>query len=127
MYAVLALAIVGTLGGIAYKLDHNGFVRGKAEIQQAWDAANAEARAREAAASAAAAKALAAERAKRKIVIQEVTRYVDKIVDRPVYSNVCLDDDGLRCLGSAINGQDASGCKPSGAVPASTATDGQGR
>ena len=36
---MVALAVLGTLGGIAYKLDHNGYERGKGEVKQEWDAA----------------------------------------------------------------------------------------
>ena len=39
-YGLIALAILGALGGIGYKLDHNGFERGKGEVQVAWDKAN---------------------------------------------------------------------------------------
>lgn len=35
-------------------------------------------------------------------------RTVETIVDRPVYRNVCLDDDGLRELNEAIAGQPAA-------------------
>lgn len=118
LYAVAAIALVGAVGGLYYKVNHDGYERGKGEIKQQWDAANLEARQREAEASAKAAKELAEARAKRKVIVQERTVYVDKIVDRPVYLNQCLDADGLRCLGSAIRGENAAGCKPDGTMPA---------
>lgn len=34
-----------------------------------------------------------------------VTVTVEKLVDRPVYINQCLDDDGLRTLNEQITGQ----------------------
>lgn len=34
-----------------------------------------------------------------------VTVTVEKLVDRPVYINQCLDDDGLRILNEQITGQ----------------------
>jgi hypothetical protein len=34
---------------------------------------------------------------------QAITRTVEKIVQRPVYRNVCLDTDGLQQLGAAIH------------------------
>lgn len=39
--------------------------------------------------------------------IKERIRYVEvqKIVEKPVYSNVCFDDDGLRELNRAIGGK----------------------
>jgi len=123
LYAVAALAVIGALGGLYYKVNNDGYQRGKGEVQTAWDAANEKARAEEAARSAAAAKALAEAKAKRRVVIQERTVYVDKIVDRPVYRNQCFDADGLRCIGSAIRGESAAGCKPDGGMPATAAPD----
>lgn len=34
--------------------------------------------------------------------IRTIRTTVEKIVDRPVYRNICFDDDGLRALTSAI-------------------------
>ncbi len=113
-YGLIALSIIGALGGIGYKVRESG----KDVIRLEWAAANEEARRREQEASAKAAADLAAERAKRKVVIRERTTYVDKIVDRPVYATQCLDASGLSCLESAIRGQIAPGCKPDGTVPA---------
>lgn len=39
------------------------------------------------------------QRVKNEVVIKEV----QKIVDRPVYRNICIDDDGLRQLNSLIS------------------------
>ncbi len=114
LYGIVALGIIGALGGISYKIHHAGYEEGK---QECLEAAVAQAK-REQEASAKAAKDLADERAKTKVVIQKRTVYVDKIVDRHVYHNQCFDADGLRCLNAAINGTDAAGCKPDGAVPA---------
>lgn len=47
---------------------------------------------------------------------ERVIRYVDKIVERPVYRNVCLDADGLRALRATIDGT-AAGPEPGPAVP----------
>ena len=113
LYAVLALAVMGMIGTGVYKVKKWG----GDEVRQEWQAAEAAARKKEAEASAKAAKDLADERAKQKVVIQKRNVYVDKIVDRPIYRNVCLDADGVRCLNAAINGQDATGCKPDSAVP----------
>jgi hypothetical protein len=46
-----------------------------------------------------------------------ITRLVDKIVERPVYRNVCLDDDGMQQLRAAIAGR-ADQPGPATAVPA---------
>ena len=114
-YGLMAIAALGLLGGITYKVRQGGYDAAKAECLEA---AAAQAK-REQELSAFAAKALADERAKKKVVIQTRTLYVDKLVDRPVYRNVCLDADGLRCIESAINGKDAAGCKPDKPMPPS--------
>ena len=123
VYAFAAIAIMGMIGTGVYKVKEWG----ADEVRQEWAAANLKAKAESEARISKAADDLAAERKKRKIVIREVTTYVDKIVDRPVYRTVCLDDDGLRCLDSAIRGESTAGCKPDGRMPDATAPDGKGR
>ena len=123
VYAVIALAFMGALGGIYAK----GYYSGKATVTAEWQEANEKAREEEAAKSAAAAKKLEGTRVKQKVVYRTITQYVDKIVDRPVYRNVCLDADGLRCLGAAIKGESATGCQPDERVPAATPPHGDGR
>ena len=114
IYGLMALAALGMLGGITYKVRQGGYDAAKAECL-AEAAAQAK---REQAASANAAADLAAERAKRKTIIQTRTNYVDREVEKPVYRNVCLPDSGVSCLNAAINGKDATGCKPDATVPA---------
>lgn len=46
------------------------------------------------------------EQSNAKTVYQRIEVEVDKIVERPVYRNVCLDSDGLRELHRAIDGAD---------------------
>ena len=41
-----------------------------------------------------------------------VTREVEKLVERPVYLERCLDDDGLRALNAQIAGPDAQDTRP---------------
>jgi len=41
-----------------------------------------------------------------------VTREVEKLVERPVYLERCLDDDGLRALNAQILGTDTPGAGP---------------
>ena len=53
---------------------------------------------------------------KEDVVYKVITQTVDKIVERPVYRNVCLDDDGLRSLNAAISGADPTAGKPAPAV-----------
>ena len=57
-----------------------------------------------------------AEKERIRVQFQTITRTVEKIVERPVYRDVCLDDDGLRALRAAIGGADPAG-EPAPAVP----------
>lgn len=50
-----------------------------------------------------------------------VTRYVDRIVTRPIYSQRCLDDDGMRAVRAAVTGATADSGEPETAVPGSHA------
>lgn len=47
------------------------------------------------------------DQANAKVIYRRIVVEVDKIVERPVYRNQCLDADGLRILGAAIDGVDA--------------------
>jgi hypothetical protein len=52
-----------------------------------------------------------------RITVQRtITLYRDKIIDRPVYRNACLDGDGRLLINAAIRGTDPG--KPVAAVPA---------
>jgi hypothetical protein len=52
-----------------------------------------------------------------RVVYQTITETVDRIVERPVYRNDCLDADGVRELNAAIAGSSATTGKPTPAVP----------
>ncbi|WP_151778745.1 hypothetical protein [Acinetobacter bereziniae] len=41
-------------------------------------------------------------KSEQRIKVETVTREVQKIIERPVYNNVCIDDDGLRNINSLI-------------------------
>jgi hypothetical protein len=49
------------------------------------------------------------------IVQRTITQYRDKIIDRPVYRNACIDDDGRLLINAAIRGTDPG--QPAAAVP----------
>lgn len=51
-----------------------------------------------------------------KIVYRTITKTVDKIVERPVYRNVCLDDDGLRAANDALSGKTTAAGQPNSTV-----------
>lgn len=52
-----------------------------------------------------------------RVVYQVITETVDRIVERPVYRNICLDPDGLRALSDAIHGRASDPGQPAPAVP----------
>lgn len=52
---------------------------------------------------------------------REITKEVERVVEKPVYRNVCLDADGLRVLADAI-APGAAASEPARAVPGSGAT-----
>lgn len=54
-------------------------------------------------------------KAKEEIVYVDRVRIVTKLVDRPVYRNQCIDDDGVRLLNDAIAGRPTAG-EPAPAV-----------
>ena len=45
IYGLIALGIIASLGGIGWKIDHNGYVRGAGEEHQKWQAATDKAKA----------------------------------------------------------------------------------
>ncbi len=56
-----------------------------------------------------------------KIVIKKeflpITQEVDRVVEKPVYRNVCLDADGLSVIRSAISRANGDPSEPGDAVP----------
>lgn len=55
-----------------------------------------------------------ADKAKAKVQFRTIYQEVERVVERPVYRNVCLDDDGLRIISAAI------GAKPAASEPAAS-------
>lgn len=45
---------------------------------------------------------------KRQENVRTITKTVEKIIDRPVYSTVCLDDSGMHVINSAIKGESST-------------------
>lgn len=46
-----------------------------------------------------------------------ITQEVERVVEKPVYRDVCLDADGLRILSQAIDAAAGAGPEPDGAMP----------
>ncbi|NNP71234.1 hypothetical protein [Acinetobacter sp. Ac_5812] len=47
-------------------------------------------------------------RSEQRTKVETVTRTVQKIVERPIYLNRCIDDDGLQQINSLIQARDSS-------------------
>ena len=58
------------------------------------------------------------DRTKTAIKYRTITRQVEKIIDRPIYSQPCFDDGGLHALRSAI-GSASDTSEPADALPES--------
>ena len=121
LYAAAGLAILASL----WAFHHHGVNQGRAEIQTKWDAANKAQRDKEAQQAQAASTNLETGNAKDRIVTRTVTVQVDKIVERPVYRNVCLDPDGLCVARASIHGESADTCKPDKPVSSASRTGGR--
>lgn len=113
IYGLLALAIIGVLSGVAWKI-HNA---GQLSKQVEWDKAAAQQSSKETAQSNNSATQLEVKNAAEKIIYKTITRSVDKYIDRPVYRAECFDADGLRDANAALNGQVATPPKPDYRVP----------
>lgn len=55
----------------------------------------------------------------RETIMREITREIPKIVDRPVYRNVCIDADGVRLIRQAVDAANGRGAPGGGADGAS--------
>lgn len=108
IYGLIALAIIGLLSGIAWKI----YSAGQTAKQVEWDRASTQQAKKETVQSTTAATQLEADNAQAKIVYKTITRKVDKYIDRPVYRAECFDIDGLRDANSALSGQAADPPKP---------------
>lgn len=112
-YGLIALAILGALGGLYGTIHHSGVKEGRAEVQKNWDATNELARKR----SQAAAVALQADRTKTRTIIQKRTVYVDREITKLVDSGTCLKPAGVLCINAAIGGKECRS-DPDGRMPA---------
>lgn len=106
LYAYLiACAIVISLfvGGYYYAYD-NGYDAKEFEVREMQNKADKEAREKyELVAS-----ELETLKNKRQENARTITKVVEKIVERPVYSNQCVDADGLQLANDAIQGRSSS-------------------
>lgn len=103
---LIAAALVAALFfGLGWQL--KGLQVKAAAVKEVKAQANAEVKQAERASTAV--QLTASAEAKTEIRYVHITKEVEKLVDRPVYRNVCLDDDGLRAINSQILGFDPGG------------------
>lgn len=112
------IVFIVVLGGLYNLIDSRGYQRGAGAVTAKWEQANREQREREAKQADVASQSVEAGNAKAKVVYRTITKEVDKVVDREVYRNVCLDADGLRIANTALNaGESPDPGKPDRPVP----------
>ena len=122
IYIIAGIVFLGALAGLYGKVHHDGYEEGVQEITAKWQAANAAQRQKEAQQAAKAATTVEAQDVQAKVVYKTITQSVDRYIDRPVYRNVCFDDDGLRDANSALLGKITTPGKPPSPVsPAKSA------
>ena len=114
VYLIAAIGILTALGYIASRI----YSAGAASVQAQWDAAERQQRKDEMEKANAAALGLERKNEKAKVVYRNITRTVDRYIDRPVYRNVCFDADGLRDANAALVGALTPASKPDKPVPA---------
>lgn len=95
---------------------------GVVQERAVWTAAAEKRRQEEALASANAAKGLASDRATANGQVKTRSVYVDKIIEKPIYTNICLDATGLSCVNATFGRKGATGCKPSSTVSGNSLT-----
>lgn len=112
--AKLVLAILLVLGGGAAGIRWEKGQQALREQQQREDEAKAYARRLDRQDGA----AQGHERDKERMRVQfvTITEEVERVVEKPIYRDVCLDDDGLRILRRAIDGSEAAS-EPAPALP----------
>ena len=113
VYGFLVISIIGALSGISYTIYSAGYDKAALEYEEAARVTRLESEAR----ISKAAEELERVRQQRKVVYRTITRSVDKIVDRPIYRNTCLDADGVQLANDALLGRSPTAGKPPAAVP----------
>lgn len=123
LYGFLALAVLGALGGIYEAGSHSG----AQDVRAEWTRQANNVRKAEQAKYQKAAEKKEQGDAQAKVVFRTITRTVDRIVEKPSYRNVCLDDDGLSVARAAIRGEIPDPGKPDKPVSAPARTGGRDR
>lgn len=113
IYARIAAGIGALLliAGVFFYGRHVGYMECENDRLKAAAAAQEKREKQIVTAQAADAKAAEAD-VQRETIVREITREVPRIIDRPVYRNVCVDADGVRLIGRAVEA--ANGGAPAG-------------
>lgn len=127
IYLIVVVAGIILVGVVAFSAYMKGREDGAQSVQTKWDKAVAEQREREEKQIGLASGKLETGNAQAKVVYRTITQTVDKLVEKPVYRNVCLDDDGLRVANQALTGSLAAPPKSDKPVPRPPAADGRQR
>lgn len=113
MYLIAGFVLLAVIAGAYFK----GHSAGAESVQVKWDKAAADQAEREQKQSAAASTKLETGNAQAKVVYRTITNTVDKVVEKPVYRNVCLESDGLLVANQALTGSLAPPRKPDAILP----------
>lgn len=120
MYLYAAILLAGLLSGFAGGWKVQAWRHDSAALAAQEQARETERMRRQAANSAAGKHEQARERIR--VQIETVREEVERVIEKPVYRNVCLDPDGLHALAEAARSTGYPG-KPSGAVSAPRPAD----
>lgn len=120
-YVAAAVLLVGSYAGTYLY----GRSAGADVVRLEWEEANSLQRKREAATANEAALRLEGKREKDRIVYRDITKTVDKYIDRVELRNVCLDPVGVCLANAAISGTDAAPCGTARPVPTSREAGGR--
>lgn len=114
-YIILAIVIAFavTNAGSYFK----GHSNGSESVQVKWDKAVADQAEKERKQADGAITKLETGNAKAKVVYRTITNTVDKVVEKPVYRNVCLESDGLLLANQALTGTLTPTGKPDDTLP----------
>lgn len=121
LYGVMLIIVALAMGAAYFKGHHAG----AESVQVKWDKAIADQREREQQQAAFATTKLEAGNVQAKVVYRTITQTVDKVVEKPVYRSMCLDDDGLRVANQALAGSLAAPRQPDKPMPRSPAAPGR--
>jgi hypothetical protein len=122
LYGLLALTIVGGLGALYWNIDSKAYTRGFVAAETACKEAAALQREEEMGKANLASVNLEKQNEKTHKHYRTITKYVDKVVEKPVYRNVCFDTDGLSAANAALRGEGDFTSKPNDPVPDSGRT-----